>query len=68
VVVAVPAERDPITAIALFLREVQRAAEKAEVLVWLTGASPGCADRRRFWRDFLAIQRLPVAVEFAPTP
>jgi hypothetical protein len=65
VVVAVPAERDPIVAIGLFLREVQRAAAKAEVLVWLLGASP---ERRKYWRDFLAIQRLPIGVEFAPLP
>jgi Protein of unknown function (DUF2868) len=65
VVVAVPAERDPIVAVGLFLREVQRAAEKAEVLVWLIGAS---AERRKYWRDFLAIQRLPIGVELAPLP
>jgi hypothetical protein len=63
VVVAVPAERDPIMAIALFLREVQRVAEKVEVLVWLIG---GSEDRRKYWRDFLAIQRLHIGVEFAP--
>ncbi len=63
VVVAVPAERDPIMAIGLFLRDVLKAAEKAEVIVWLVGAS---AERRKFWRDFLAIQRLPITVEVAP--
>lgn len=63
VVVAVPAERDPIVAIGLFLREVQRAAAKSEVLVWLLGASE---ERRKYWRDFLAIQRLPIGVELAP--
>jgi hypothetical protein len=67
VVVAVPAERDPIMAIGLFLREVQRAAAAVEVLVWLTGAAPETAsDRRRYWRDFLAIQRLSIGVELAP--
>ncbi len=63
VVVAVPAERDPIVAIGLFLREVQQAAAKAEVLVWLVGGSP---ERGKFWRDFLAIQRLPIGIEAAP--
>ena len=67
VVVVVPAERDPIMAIGLFLREVQRAAVKVEVLVWLVGAAPeNAADRRKYWRDFLAIQRLPIGVELAP--
>jgi hypothetical protein len=67
VVVAVPAERDPIMAIGLFLREVQRAAAAVEVLVWLVGAAPEiAADRRKYWRDFLAIQRLPIGVELAP--
>ena len=64
VVVAVPAERDPIVAIALFLREVVQAAAKAETIVWLVGE--GGVERRRYWRDFAAIQRLPVAVELAP--
>ena len=68
VVVAVPAERDPIVAIGLFLREVQQAAAKVEVLLWLTGAAAETgADRRKFWRDFLAIQRLPIGVELVPT-
>ena len=65
VVVAVPAERDPIMAIALFLREVVQAAAKAETIVWLVGE--GTEERRKFWRDFVAIQRLPVAIEIAPT-
>ncbi len=69
VVLAVPAERDPIMAIGLFLRELQHAAQQSEVLVWLVGAPMATAsDRRKFWRDFLAIQRLPVGVEFAPLP
>jgi hypothetical protein len=68
VVVAVPAERDPIMAVALFLREVLRVAEKAEVLVWLTSATGEAADRCKYWRDFLALQRLPIGVALAPAP
>lgn len=67
VLVAVPAERDPIVAIGLFLRELQRAAGNAEVLVWLvSGAGASAQERRKYWRDFTALQRLPIGVELAP--
>ncbi len=74
VAVVIPAERDPIVAIALFLREVEAAAgASAEVLVLLTGAplAGGFAavDDERFgiWQRFKNIQRLRVGIERWPS-
>lgn len=61
VAVVIPAERDPIVAITLFLAEVVAAAgEKGSVLVLLDRAS---AERVKLWRDFAARERLCVDVE-----
>ena len=63
VAVVIPAERDPIVAITLFLAEVVAAAgEKGSVLVQLVGAD---AARVQLWRDFAARERLRVDVEAA---
>lgn len=63
VAVVIPAERDPIVAITLFLAEVVAAAgEKGSVLVQLVGAD---AARVQLWRDFAARERLRVDIEAA---
>ncbi len=62
VAVIVPAERDPIMAIMLFLGEVVAAAgEGGGVLVLL--APPLDEGRVKLWRDFVARERLRVDVE-----
>lgn len=63
VAVIIPAERDPIVAILLFLAEVVVAAgEKGRVLVQLSGAD---AARVQLWRDFAARERLRIDIEAA---
>jgi len=60
-VVVAPASREPIVAIALFLRAVaQAAAPGSEVLLLLMAAD---AERLAIWRRFMQIQRLRVGVE-----
>ena len=64
IVVVVPARRDPIVAVALFLREVAGAAPAgAEVVVLLVAA--GAVDDERFavWQRFRSIQRLSLSIE-----
>jgi hypothetical protein len=69
VVVVAPASRDPIVAVALFLREVIAGAGQAcEVVVLLCGDSSGerlavDAERHAIWQRFLAIEQLPVGME-----
>jgi hypothetical protein len=61
VVVALPAARDPIVAVALFLRALMRAAGPGvEVLLLLVGAD---AQRLQIWRRFAQIQGLALNVE-----
>ena len=61
VVVVVPAARDPIVAVTLFLGEVVASAGgKGSVLVLLSAANPG---RAKLWRDIAARERLRVDVE-----
>jgi len=71
VVVVVPARRDPILAIALFLRELEGASgARGEVLVLLTGTPAGegrfdPVDDESFaiWERFRKIQRLRLGIE-----
>lgn len=63
VAVIIPAERDPIVAILIFLADVVAAAgEKGSVLVQLAGAD---AARVQLWRDFAARERLRIDIEAA---
>lgn len=69
IAVLIPAERDPITAIALFLREIESAVgAQVEVLVLLAGAgyTPADAARIAIWRRFRDLQRLRPGVESWP--
>lgn len=70
VLVIVPATRDPIVAVALFLRELIKAADgKPEVIVHLVGERRdggfGPVDDARFeiWRRFRDLQRLKIGLE-----
>lgn len=66
VVITIPAARDPIVAIALFIREVISAAgAKPEVLILLLAdkSQTETALRVKYWRDLLAIHRLHVGLE-----
>lgn len=63
VAVIIPAERDPIVAIMLFLADVVAAAgEKGSVLVQLAGAT---TERVQLWRDFAARERLRIDIDAA---
>lgn len=63
VAVVIPAERDPIVAIFLFLAEAAEAAgDRGSVLVALAGADE---TRTRLWRDFAARERLRIDIEAA---
>ncbi len=68
VVVVAPAGRDPIVAVANFLRAVAAAAAPIEVVVLLCGDTRGDApsvdeERYAIWRRFIAIQQLDVGLE-----
>ena len=69
VVVVAPASRDPIVAVALFLRDVVAAAgEGCEVIVLLCGDTAGGAlpvgeERHAVWQRFRDIQQLDIGVE-----
>lgn len=60
-VIVAPADRDPIVAIAGWLREL--AATGAPLLLVLAGADDA---RLAIWRRFVQIQRLPIGVESWP--
>ena len=63
VVIVAPARRDPIVAIALFIRDVVGAVGNgAEVMLLLTGSSSD-AQRLQFWRDFQAEHQLGISIE-----
>ncbi len=63
VVVVVPIERDPIVAIALFLKDVIAASGRdTEVLLLLVGP-PSLDDRQKFWHNFNAAQGLHLGLE-----
>jgi hypothetical protein len=74
IVLVVPAVRDPIVAVALFLKEVVAAASagKPETLVLLTGEPTGdgfqpvSESRLEIWRRFRDIQKLPIGIERWP--
>jgi hypothetical protein len=74
IVIVVPAARDPIVAVALFLKEVVAAASagKPETLVLLTGEPAGdgfgpvSESRLEIWRRFRDIQKLPIGIERWP--
>jgi hypothetical protein len=64
IVVVVPASRDPIVAVASFLRDMASAVQPGtEVIVLLTAR--GLVDDERFavWQRFKAIQRLDLVIE-----
>lgn len=76
VVVVAPASRDPIVAVAMFLRAVSAAAAPREVTVLLCGGDGSRGDRgdriegptvdderHAVWRRFIAIQQLDVGLE-----
>ena len=64
VAIVVPVERDPIVAIALFLRDAIAAAGTGpEVLILLHGPHALAAARLQFWRDFSAIHGLHLGIE-----
>ena len=69
VVIATLASRDPIVAVAGFLRTVRAlAGERVEITVLLVGDEAGSAvpaERISIWRRFTAIHRLDVGVEQA---
>jgi len=63
VVVVVPIERDPIVAIALFLKDLLAACgPDSEVILLLVGPS-SLRDRLKYWHDFNAIHGLHVGLE-----
>jgi hypothetical protein len=63
VVIVVPIERDPIVAIALFIKDVLTASgPDPEILLLLVG-SPEMDERLNFWRNFNAIQGLHLGLE-----
>jgi len=69
VVIVAPASRDPIIAVALFLRDVVAAAgDTCEVVLLLCGDDAGNAmpvneERHSIWQRFAAIQQLDIGVE-----
>ena len=69
VVVVAPGSRDPIVAVALFLREVIAAAgDGCEVIVLLCGGAgdeetPVDDERYAIWQRFRAIHQLPLGIE-----
>ena len=64
VAIVVPVERDPIVAIALFLRDAIAAAGTGpEVLIVLHGPHELAAERLQFWRNFNAIHGLHLGIE-----
>jgi hypothetical protein len=69
VIVIAPASRDPIVAVALFLRELVAVAGAAcEVVVLLCGDTSGEAlavddERHAVWQRFRALQQLDIGVE-----
>ena len=64
VAIVVPVERDPIVAIALFLRDAIAAAGTGpEVLILLHGPHALASERLQFWRNFNAIHGLHLGIE-----
>jgi hypothetical protein len=59
IAVVIPAERDPIVAIALFLKEVVAGAgDQCEVVLVLRGSAALAEQKQVHWRNFMAIHQL----------
>ncbi len=69
IVIATPADRDPIVAVASFLRALSSAARRdCELVLMLVGDPIDAAvddERLSIWKRFVAIQRLRIGVERA---
>jgi hypothetical protein len=63
VVVVVPLERDPIMAMALFLKEVRAASGPDPELLLLLVGPPEMDGRLKFWHSFNAIHGLHLGLE-----
>ncbi len=63
VAVIIPAERDPIMAIALFLKAVIAAAPRSEVIILLHGSAEIVQRSAPQWQNFSATQHLHLGVE-----